>query len=214
MAKEWVLNKAMNRWGFNKKRCVGPTSMEIRKCAPRCLDDWRVYYYTNVHPECDLEELGRRLYAKITEVLEAELQEVTESDCINYMKNLVINRTYQGYVTEKQTVYGQLEEAIGAEIKPAPDEWDRPYNVDFFIQVGASYIGVQIKPTTFEFADEDYKWREMQRRTHEKFRERFHGKVFIVFSVGKKGKKVIKNMEVIEEIRQEIARLKREQGIS
>ncbi len=211
VAKEWVLNSATNRWGLNKKRSVGPTSLEIRRCGPDNVEQWKQYYYANVYPESHLEDLGRRLYAKITEVLDAELQEVTQRDCIDYIKNLVINRTYQGYVTEKQTVYGQLEQAVGAQIKPAPDEWDRLYNVDFYIQVGSSVVGIQIKPTTFEFTFEDHKWKEMQKRTHETFRERFGGRVFIVFSVGEKGQKAIKNTDVIEEIRQEIARLEREQ---
>ncbi len=45
MAKEWILNQAMNRWGLNKKRSVGPVSELIRKCAPRKLEDWERYYY-------------------------------------------------------------------------------------------------------------------------------------------------------------------------
>ena len=61
MAKEWILNQAMNRWGLNKKRSVGPVSELIRKCAPKKLEDWEGYYYQNVHPKEHLEELGRKL---------------------------------------------------------------------------------------------------------------------------------------------------------
>ena len=76
------------------------------------------------------------------------MNEVTEADCINYMYNLVINRTFDGYMTEIQTIYGQLQQLVGVEIKPAPDEWDRGYNVDFFIEVNGKYIGLQIKPAS------------------------------------------------------------------
>ena len=146
MAKEWILNQSMNRWGLNKKRSVGPVSELIRKCAPKELEDWERYYYENVHPKGHLEELGRKLYVKITEVIQSEVEEVTEQDCINYIKEVVINRTFKGYQTEIQTIYGQLQNILEVSVEPAPDEWDRLYNVDFFIEVNDKYIGLQIKP--------------------------------------------------------------------
>ena len=38
MAKEWILNSAMNRFQLNFKRNVGPTSESIRQCAPKTID--------------------------------------------------------------------------------------------------------------------------------------------------------------------------------
>jgi len=121
MAKEWILNQSMNRWGLNKKNSVGPVSELIRKCAPKKLDDW-----------------------------------------------------------------------------------DRLYNVDFFIEVNNKYIGIQIKPITFGHTFENHKWQEMQETTHLKFQKKFGGRVFIVFSMKIGDKKTIKNIEVIEEIKNEI----------
>jgi hypothetical protein len=210
MTKEWVLNQAMNRWGLNKKRSVGPVSELIRKCAPKKLDNWARYYYANVYPEEHLEELGRKLYVKVTEVIQYEVAEVTEEDCVNYIKEVVIKRTFDGYITEIKTIYGQLQNILGIQIKPAPDEWDRLYNVDFFIEINGKYIGLQIKPTTFKHTFEDYKWKEMQEISHRKFQEKFGGRVFIVFSVREGKKKVIHNPEVVEEIRKEIERLEKE----
>ncbi len=65
------------------------------------------------------------------------------------MIQLVIDRTLGGYMTEIKTVYGQLERLLGVTIEPAPDEWDRLFNVDFFIRVGEKFVGLQIKPITF-----------------------------------------------------------------
>ena len=146
---------------------------------------------------------------KITEVIQYEVAEVMEQDCINYIKEVVINRTFEGYQTEIQTIYGQLQNILGMPIKPAPDEWDRIYNVDFFIEVNDKYIGLQIKPITFEHTFEDYKWKEMQETTHQKFQEKFGGRAFIVFSVKVGDKKRIKNVEVIDEIKKEIERLRK-----
>lgn len=78
MAKEWILNSAMNRYQLNFKRNVGATSESIRKCAPKTLEEWQNYYYNNVRSEAHIEELGRKLYVKITEVIQAEVDEVTE----------------------------------------------------------------------------------------------------------------------------------------
>lgn len=220
MSREWILNIACNRWGLNKQNRVGPVAKWIRECSPKNLEEWESFYLQklgeflkerniNLKPEEYLESLGKRLYTKITEVLTAEIEEVTEKDCIAYIKELVINRTFEGYVTEKETIYGQLQDILGVEIKPAPDEWDRLYNVDFFIRVGEKFIGIQIKPTTFEHAPEfATKWREAYKASHEKFEKRFGGKVFIVLSIKKDNKKAIYNREVIDEIKAEIERLK------
>jgi len=92
MAKEWILNSAMNRFQFNSKRNVGAVSEEIRKCAPKTIEEWKEYYFRNVRTKEHIEDLGRRLYIKITEVISAEVQEITEEDCIEYMFNMLIGR--------------------------------------------------------------------------------------------------------------------------
>ena len=128
--------------------------------------------------------------------------------CFPFLYILVINRTYEGYLTEIKTIYGRLQRDLGVEIKPAPDEWDRLYNVDFYIQIGKKYIGLQIKPITYEQTPEIYRWKEWLGRIHKKFEENFGGKVFIVFSIKKDNKKEIYNLEVVDDIRKEIERLK------
>jgi len=92
-------------------------------------------------------------------------------------------------------------------IHPAPDEWDRLYNVDFFIEVDKKHIGLQIKPVTFKHTIEDYKWREMQETSHKKFQQKFGGRVFIVFSIKSADKKIIKNVEIFDEIKDELKKL-------
>ena len=219
MTKEWILNLANGRWGLTKKNKVGPVSAWIRECSPKDIDEWKNFYLQklkeflkeksiDLEPKEYLDSLGRTLYVKITEVLRAEIDEVKEEDCIKYIWDLVIRRTFEGYVTEKQTIYDQLQEILKVEIKPAPDEWDRLYNVDFYIQIGDKYIGLQIKPISFEHAPEyAMKWREIYKNSHEKFTKKFGGKVFIIFSVKKGNKKEIFNREIIEEIKKEINNL-------
>ncbi|MDR0893929.1 MAG: MjaI family restriction endonuclease [Prevotellaceae bacterium] len=209
MAKEWILNSAMNRFQLNFKRNVGATSESIRKCSPKTLEEWKAYYFANVRTEEQIKELGKKLYTKITEVIQSEVEEVTEQDCINYMIELVIDRTYDGYTTEISTIYGQLQGVLNVKIEAAPDKWDRLYNVDFFIQVGDKYIGLQIKPVNVGIQlPEIFKEYALQADTHKKFTKTHGGKVFYIFSAKVDGKKEIQNREVIAEIQQEIERLK------
>ena len=209
MAKEWILNSAMNRFQLNFKRNVGPTSESIRKCSPKTLEEWREYYFNHVKSKEHIEDLGKKLYVKIAEVIQSEVADITEQDCIDYMTQLVIDRTFDGYITEIQTIYGQLQKILDVKIQPAPDEWDRLFNVDFFIQVGEKYIGLQIKPVKNGIQlPEIFKEYGLQAETHKKFAEVFGGKVFYLFSAKVGEKKEIQNKEVIDEIKQEIIRLK------
>lgn len=153
--------------------------------------------------------MGQRLYVKLSEVVQNELEAITEEECIEYAYNLVLNRTYEGYKTEIETIYGQLEGILSLKIQPAPDGWDRTYGVDFFIKVGEAHIGIQIKPVDSGKSINDYQWASMHENSHERFTADHGGKVFFVYSEKAAGKKKrISNTEVIEEIKQEIERLR------
>lgn len=208
MPKEWILNSAMNRFQLNFKRNVGAVSEAIRKCAPATSDEWKEYYFQNVRTKDHIENLGRKLYVKITEVIVAEVENITEEDCIDYMYNMVIDRTFNGYMTEIKTIYGQLEKNLGLKIKPAPDEWDRLFNVDFYIKINNKYIGLQIKPVSnTSHIPEIFKEHKLQLSTHAKFTKKYGGKVFYILSIKENNKKIIYNKEVISDIQKEIERL-------
>ena len=208
MPKEWILNQANMRWGLTKKNKVGPVAELIRKCAPKTLQDWEKYYLENIYSKDHLEHLGKTLFIKVTDVCKAEIENITEEDCINFIYDLVINRTFDGYQSEIQTIYGQLEKTLGVKIEPAPDEWDRGYNVDYYIKVHDKYIGLQIKPAGYEYITQIINEREQQKKTHEKFTTKYGGRVFYIISITERKNKIIHNPEVIEEIRREIERLK------
>jgi len=208
MAKEWILNQANMRWGLTKKKKVGPVAELIRKCGPRTLQEWEEYYLSSAYSKEHLEQLGKTLFIKVTDVCKAEIEDITEEDCISFIYNLVINRTYDGYQSEIQTIYGQLAKILRVKIEPAPDEWDRGYNIDYFIKIKDKYIGLQIKPAGYEYITQIINEREQQKKTHEKFNVKFGGKVFYIISITKEKNKIIHNPEIIEEIKKEIERLK------
>ncbi|NIO85208.1 MAG: MjaI family restriction endonuclease [Candidatus Aminicenantes bacterium] len=209
--KEWILNSANMRWQLTYAKRggkVGTVRDLIRKLGPKSLQEWEEYYYNNVHPKAYLEELGKRLFIKITEVAYAEINSITEQDCIDYVIDVVINRTFDGYDTEIKTIYGQLSGILKVEINPAPDNWDRGYAVDFYIEIPPFFIGLQIKPAGHAYIPEIIKELEAQKRAHKKFAAKFGGKVFYIISApDAKGRKKIQNPEVIKEIKAEIKRL-------
>jgi hypothetical protein len=215
--RETLLNYGMNRWGLNKSHSVGPTSELIRQCAPSSFKEWEEFYFSNAKQKKlnginvtreYIRDLGQKLYIKLSEVIQNELDSIQEEECIDYAYNLVLNRTYEGYKTEIDTIYGQLESILGVKIHPAPDEWDRTFNVDFYIRVDDKYIGLQIKPISSGLSLNQYQWDTMHELNHEKFRNKFGGRVFFIYSVKSGEKKKIYNIEVIDEIRKEIERLK------
>ncbi|MBN1293110.1 MAG: MjaI family restriction endonuclease, partial [Candidatus Latescibacteria bacterium] len=71
---------------------------------------------------------------------------------------------------------------------------------------------LQIKPVNdVSHIPQIYKERSLQEKTHYEFTEKFGGKVFYIFSSKIGDKKTIQNIEVINEIKNEIERLKNEQ---
>ncbi len=207
MPKEWILNQANMRWGLTRKNKVGPVAELIRKCSPKSLKEWEEFYLKKAYSKEHLEHLGKILFIKVTDVCKAEIENITEKDCIDFIYNLVIRRTYDGYQSEIQTIYGQLEKLLNVAIEPAPDEWDRKYNVDYFIRVNDKYIGLQIKPAGYEYITQIINEREQQKKTHKKFADKYGGNVFYIISITEGKNKRIHNLEVVDEIKKEMERL-------
>ena len=183
------------------KRIQGVGGVLFFKCKAKKEKRYKHYEAIYHYP-------WQTLYIKLSEVVQNELESIAEEECIDYAYNLVLNRTYEGYRTEIETIYGQLESIIGKKIEPAPDKWDRTYNVDFSIKVADKFIGIQIKPIASGQALNQYQWVEMHKKNHEKLEKDFGGKVFFVYSVKSVGKKKkIYNIELIEELIAEIKKI-------
>jgi hypothetical protein len=105
--KESILNYAFNRWGLNRRNSVGNLSEEIRKCMPDTVSDWKIYYEKNVFPLSRLDDLGRRLFDSIKDVIAHEIRfhpdlvsSITIEDCKSFVKEVVFERTFNGYKKE------------------------------------------------------------------------------------------------------------------
>ena len=215
--KEFLLNKICGQKQYNYPRNVGETMALIRKCQPNTIEDWERWYFNNAQtntkePERITEETLKNLGVKLREVMRNEfipaildaIDKLTDEEIESYVYNLVINRTYDGYITEKLVVSELLSKKFpNVTIEESTPEQDHAGNIDYVINVNKFKIGIQIKPITANANFGGFSLTERMQDSFNSFQEEFGGEVFIVFS--KEGK--IDNIEVIENIQNEIDRL-------
>ena len=217
--KEKVLNYANQTYQLSQPNKVGTIMALIRECQPKTIEEWEEWYFEKAYTKGKnpakitrdtLIELGERLYVKITEIVIPEWREafnqLTLQDCINYIYNLTINRTFDGFYREKSVVTETLEkEFTDVKFIESEPELDHAGDVDYLGYVGDKAFGIQIKPITAQANFGNYSPSERMKASFREFERKYGGKVFIIFSVDDE----IKNMEVLKEIRKEIERLKR-----
>ncbi|MFH0854343.1 MAG: MjaI family restriction endonuclease [bacterium] len=133
------------------------------------------------------------------------LSGITIQDCIDYIYNLTINRTYDGFIREKSVVNDGLAK-IFPEVKfiESDNDLDHAGDIDYFGFVGKKAFGIQIKPITAKANFGNYSVSERMKVNFLDFEKKYQGKVFIVFSSDGE----IGNAEVIKNIETEIKRLK------
>lgn len=215
--KEKVLNYATQTYQLSRPNKVGAVMALIRECQPKTIEEWEKWYFENATTEGKakskitketLEELGERLYVKIKEVVIPEWTEafnqLTLQDCIDYIYNLTINRTFDGFIREKSVIEDNLAKIFpNVRFEESDPELDHAGDIDYLGWVGDKAFGIQIKPVTAKANFGNYSATERMKASFDDFTKKLGGKVFIVFSIDDK----IKNEEVIEEIAEEIKRL-------
>lgn len=215
--KERVLNYACQTYQLSRPNKVGAVMALIRECQPNSFEEWEQWYFLNAHTSGkkptkitneSLRELGERLYAKITEIVipewESAFRELTEQDCIDYIYNLTINRTYDGYLREKSVINDGLAKLFPYLVFEESDpDLDHAGDIDYVAKVGNASIGIQIKPITASANFGSYSLTERMKASFESFKEQYGGNVFVVFSLDGE----IANKEVVQQISNEIQRL-------
>ncbi len=191
----------------------------IRECQPKTMEEWEKWYFENATTDGktpvkitkeSLKELGERLYEKIKVIVIPEWTEafnqLTLQDCIDYIHNLTINRTFDGFIREKSVIEDNLAKTFpNIKFEESDSELDHAGDVDYLGWVGDKAFGIQIKPVTAKANFGNYSATERMKASFEDFTKKFGGKVFVVFSIDDK----IRNEEVIGQIAEEIKRLTR-----
>lgn len=215
--KEKVLNYACQTYQLSRPNKVGAVMSLIRECQPKSIQDWEKWYLEKAHTDGKnsvkvtkdvLKELGERLYVKIKEIVIPEWQEafnqLTLQDCVDYIYNLTINRTYDGFNREISVVTGTLAKEF-PEVKfvESEPELDHAGDIDYLGWIGDKAFGIQIKPVTAKASFGNYSPSERMKASFREFEKKYGGKVFIIFSVDDE----IKNKEILKEVQDEIKRL-------
>ena len=171
-----------------------------------------IYNFLKQYPDT-LNELGERLYAKITEVVIPEwttaFADLSLQDCKDYIYEVTIARTYDGFLLEKSVINDGLAKIFPEiEFEESDPELDHAGDIDYLGKVGDKYFGIQIKPITANANFGNYKITERMSASFQDFQEKYGGKVFVIFSIRTGDKKVIKNKDIVDKIKAEIERLR------
>ncbi len=217
--KEKVLNYACQTYQLSRPNKVGAVMALIRECQPKTIEDWEKWYFEKANTDGktptkitkeSLAELGERLYVKIKEIVIPEWTEafnqLTLQDCVDYIHNLTINRTFDGFMREKSVIEDNLAKTFpNVKFEESDPELDHAGDIDYLGWIGDKAFGIQIKPVTAKANFGNYSATERMRASFEDFTRKYVGQVFIVFSIDDK----IKNEEIIDQIANEIKRLSR-----
>lgn len=216
-SKEKVLNYACQTYQLSRPNKVGAVMALIRECQPKSLEEWEKWYFEKAKTdgktplkitEETIKELGERLYTKITEIVIPEWQEafknLTLQDCVDYIYNLTIHRTYDGFIQEKLVTTEGLEKRFpGIRFEESDPQLDHAGDIDYIGWVESKAFGIQIKPVTSKANFGNYSASERMKASFESFAGKYGGKVFIIYSLdGEVG-----NKEVFYDIEKEIKRL-------
>lgn len=216
--KEKVLNYACQTYQLSRPNKVGAVMALIRECQPKTIEEWEKWYFENAYTdgkntfkvtEESMNDLGTRLHDKIIEVVIPEWQEafrnLTLQDCIDYIRNLTINRTFDGYIREKSVVnHGLAKIYPSVKFEESPSELDHAGDIDYLGYVGENAFGIQIKPVAAKSNFGNYSISERMKNSFQDFEDDYGGKVFIVFSLDGE----IANKDILPQIETEIERLK------
>jgi hypothetical protein len=215
--KEKVLNYATQTYQLSRPNKVGAVMALIRECQPKTFEEWQNWYFANALTDSkkptkitseSLEELGERLYVKIKEIVIPEWTEafnqLTLQDCVDYIVNLTINRTFDGYLREKSVIEDNLaKEFPQVRFEESDPALDHAGDIDYLGWVGERAFGIQIKPVTAKANFGNYSATERMKASFNEFTKKYSGKVFIIFSVDDE----IRNKEVVAQIKVEIKRI-------
>lgn len=222
-AKEKVLNYASNTYQLTRPNKVGAVMALIRECQPNALKDWEKFYFKNAYTKSSepikvskevLDELGERLYSKIIEVVipewTAAFNDLSVEDCKEYIYQVTVVRTYDGFLLEKSVVNDGLAKIFPkVEFEESDEKLDHSGDIDYIGKVNGKAFGIQIKPITANSNFGNYNISERMSQSFTNFEKEYGGKVFVIFSSRNGNRKEIVNKEILEQIEKEIKRLRK-----
>jgi len=211
---ESILNKTAVDHQLTRPSNVGPTIELLYHFNPKSINEWEeIFYKHSVQKKKNgkgirvdekyLEQVGDKLFQLLNEkiyplILEAK-NELTSEDCRNFIKDVVIRRSFEGYLAEKDVV-DQINIALDGDIDFNKDPELEPINIDAYGQSRKTgkLIGVSVKPLSYKKQDSFGK-DESLKKSWESWEKKNNSKIFIVYYSKKKDgqKKVIEDKDLL-----------------
>lgn len=183
------LNNAINRFQLNRPKKVGSTDEALASAIPTSLECWQEYYFENVRKESHLEQIGDELYEKFRNIILPEIKSITPEDCRNYVKELVIVKSYEGHQARLGILQQILKEKTSKEFifKPeTKDDWRfRDFQIDFYhLDIGKDLlIGIKAYPESFEKSPNllVLQYKKDVQETHRYYAEKGAGRFCLIY---------------------------------
>src|SRR5690606_16928870 len=148
-------NYTWQTYQLSRPDTVGAVLALIRECQPKSFEGWEQWYFQTAQTagktqviitNVSLEELGARLYVKIQELVIPEWPEsfnqLTKQDCVDYIINLTVNRTYDGFIREKSVVEDNLAKFFPEiRFEESDPELDHAGDIDYLGWIGDKAFG-------------------------------------------------------------------------
>jgi hypothetical protein len=210
---ETVLNNVAQRYQLTRPTKVGSTSKIINDYDPKSFDDWvEIFFEKSVQHKKGgvkvtkefLSNVGDELFKNLQEKYFPEIikaqKEITPELCQQFIYDVVLRRTWDGYLAEK-SVIEQLVISLNGKVEfNKTDPKLESINIDYVGDIKSKIrkIGISVKPISYKNkVDSIYNsWKDWESE---------NGKVFLVFYKTKKDrsgklKEFIDNLNVINEI--------------
>lgn len=209
MGKEYHLNAAVNRFGFNKRKYVGNLNELISSATPLELKQWEEFYFTEVHSEKEIAEIGKELFNRLQVVIIPEIKSITEKDCQQYLRSLIIDRTFDGRRTRFEILRKDLLRLTGKQFNFLPDhpeDWRfRTYRIDYYhLDTDRDLlVGMKVCPYSMATSQDPTVRRALKeiQEAHRDAEEKKAGYFFILYYTGTSANYGIQNPEMLDEIR-------------
>lgn len=208
MAKEYHLNAAVNRFGLNKKRSVGDLMELLSLAMPLTLEEWEEYYYTHGRSRDQVAAIGQELSRKLRDVLIHELESITEEDCITYMRELLLQKTFEGHRTRFYTLRQQILDRTGKLFNFLPEhreDWRfRDHRIDYYHHDATKdlLIGLKACPDSMRMSQNMFARQALEEieATHRQLSDKAAGHFYILYFHGTSEHCTIENPEILDEI--------------
>jgi hypothetical protein len=215
---EFILNKTAVDHQLTRPTKVGPTIELLYQHEPKTIAEWEEIFYKNSvqkkkkgkgqRVDEDFlnlvgDELFRILNEKIFPLILQAKEELTIEDCRKFIKDVVIRRSFEGFIAEKDIV-NQIAIALNGDIEFTKDAELESINIDAFgksKQFG-KIIGISVKPQSYKKQDAFGK-DESLKHSWEKWEKDNNAKIFIVYYTQKKDgqkKNIVEQQDLINQI--------------